>query len=87
MEKPPSYVYNESKLVYFHMKSLYGIKQTPPSWCAEVNNLIFDIRFSRFYSDLNVYLIIIFLYVDDLIFIDSDCKILTHVKKILKNKF
>jgi hypothetical protein len=54
----------------------------------------FDTRFSRCHFDPNVYtkkvgihLITLFLYVDDLIRIGSDPKLLTHMKSNLKRKF
>jgi hypothetical protein len=55
---------------------------------------LLDTNFSRCHSNPNVYtkkvgshLIILFLYVDDLILIGSDPKLLTHVKSSLKKKF
>jgi hypothetical protein len=94
MEQPPRYVQNDSSLVFHLKKSLYGIKPTPRAWYAKMYNFLIDTRFSRFHSDPNVYTkkvgihhIIIFLYVDDLIFISSDLKLLNHVKTSLKKKF
>jgi hypothetical protein len=59
-----------------------------------MENILIDTRFSRFHSDPNVYtkkvgshLIILVLYVDDLILIGSDSKLLNHVKTRLKKKF
>jgi hypothetical protein len=39
MEKPPSYVHNDSKLVCFLQKYLYGPKQAPQAWYAKVVTL------------------------------------------------
>jgi hypothetical protein len=59
-----------------------------------MNSFLIATRFSRCHSDPNVYtkkveihLIILVLYVDDIILIDSDSKILNHVKTSLKKKF
>jgi hypothetical protein len=59
-----------------------------------MDNLLINTGFSRCHFDPNVYtkkvgshLIIIFLYVDDLILIGSDSKLLNHVKINLKKKF
>jgi hypothetical protein len=59
-----------------------------------MENFIIDTRFSRCHSDPNVYtkkvgshIIILFLYVDSLILIGSDSKLLNHVKTNLKKKF
>jgi hypothetical protein len=94
MEQPPSYVQNDSSLVFFLKKSLYGIKKSPQSWYAKMDNFLIDTRFSRCHSDPNVYtkkvgshIIILVLYVDDLILSGSDSKLLNHVKISLKKKF
>jgi hypothetical protein len=59
-----------------------------------MDSFLLDIVFSRCYSDPNVFtkklgshLIILVLYVDDLIIIGSDPKLLTHVKSNLKKNF
>jgi hypothetical protein len=59
-----------------------------------MDNFLIATGFSRCHSDPNVYtkkveihLIILVLYVDDLILIDSDSKLLNHIKTILKKKF
>ena len=94
MERPLGYVHNDSSLVCRFKKSLYGLKQAPRAWYAKMNNFLLDTDFCRCHSHPNVYtkklgihLIVLFLYVDDLILIGSDSKILNHVKTILNNKF
>jgi hypothetical protein len=59
-----------------------------------MSSVLFYTSFSRFHSNHNVYTkkvgshpIIFFLYVDDLILTNSDPKLLTHMKYILKKKF
>jgi hypothetical protein len=94
MEQPPGYVQNDSSLVCHLKKSLYGLKQAPQAWYAKMDKFLIDTRFSRCHYDPNVYtkkvgshLVILVLYVDDLILIGSDSKLLNHVKTSLKKKF
>jgi hypothetical protein len=94
MEQPPGYVQNDSSIVFHLNKSLYGLKQSPRSWYAKMDNFLIDTGFSRCHSDPNVYtkkvgihLIILVLYVDDLILTGSDSKLLNQVKTNLKKKF
>jgi hypothetical protein len=75
-------------------KSLYGLKQAPQAWYAKMDNFLLDTSFLKCHSDPNVYtkkvgiyIIIVFLYVNDLILIGSDLKFLNHVKPNLKKKF
>jgi hypothetical protein len=94
MEQPPRYVYNDSSLVCHLKKSLYGLKQAPRAWYAKMDNFLIDTGFSRCHFDPNVYtkkvgshFKILVLYVDDLILIGSDSKLLNHVKINFKKKF
>jgi hypothetical protein len=94
MEQPPDYVHNDSSLVFYLKKSIYGLKQAPRAWYEKMENFLLDTGISRCHFDPNVYtkkigihLIILVLYVDDLILIGSDPKILNHVKTNLKKKF
>ena len=82
------------RLIFHLNKSLYGLKKAPRAWYAKMDNFLIDIRFSRCHFDPNVYtkkvgshIIILFLYVDELILMGSDSKLLNHVKTNLKNKF
>jgi hypothetical protein len=59
-----------------------------------MDSFLLETSFSRFHSNPNVYtkkveihIIINFLYVDDLILISNDPKLLTHMKYNLKMKF
>ena len=59
-----------------------------------MDSFLLDTGFSRCHSNPNVYtkevgnhLIILFIYVDDLILIGSDPKLITHVKSSLKKNF
>jgi hypothetical protein len=94
MEQPPSYVQNDSSLICQLKKYIYGLKKVPRPWYAKMDIFLLDTKFSRFHYDPNVYtkkvgihLIICVLYVDYIILIGSDPKILNHVKTILEKKF
>jgi hypothetical protein len=94
MEQPPSYVQNDSRLVFLLNNSLYGLKQAPRAWYAKMDSFLRDTNFSQCYSNANVYtkkvgnhLIILVFYVDDLILIGGDPKLLNHVKSNLDRKF
>jgi hypothetical protein len=94
MKQCSDYVQNEYNLVCRLDKSIYGLKQSPQSCYAKMDNFLLDTGFSGCHSDPNFYtrkvgihLIIPILYVDDLVLIGSDPKILTHVKSDLKQKF
>lgn len=94
MEQPPSFIQNDSSLVYLLNKSLYGLKKTPHTWYAKIDSFLLDTRFSRCHSNNNVYakrvgdhLIILVLYVDDLVLIGGDPKLMSNVNYILKNTF
>ena len=59
-----------------------------------MDSFLLDIEFYRCHYDPNIYtkkvgghIIILVLYVDDLILIGSDPKLLTHVKYSIKKKF
>jgi hypothetical protein len=55
MEQPLGYVQNDSILVCFLKKSLYGLKQDPQAWYANMDKYILDTLFSRCHSNPNVY--------------------------------
>ena len=94
MEQPPRYIENDSSLVCFLNKYLYGPKQAPPAWYDKMDRFVLDINFSRCHCNSNVYtkkvgdhLIILVLYVNDCILTSSNPKIPIHVKYSLKKKY
>eukprot|EP00253_Pinus_taeda_P023133 PITA_23133 len=94
MEQPPGFIQIDFSLVCRLKKSLYGLKQAPRAWYAKMDSFLLDTSFSRYQSDNIVYtkkvgksLIILFLYVDDLIFTGSDPNLINHVKSSLKKQF
>jgi hypothetical protein len=79
MEQPPSFVQNDSSLVFHLKQSLYGIKQDPQVQYDKMDRFFLDTNFYQCHFDPNVYnkkvgnhLILLVLYVDDLILIVSD---------------
>ena len=94
MEQPPGFIQNDSSLVCHLKKYLYGIKQAPHAWYAKMDSFLLNTIFSRCHPGNNVqtkrfdgHLIILVLYVDDIILIGSDPKLINHVKYSLKKKF
>ena len=94
MEQPPGFIQDDSSLVWWLKKYIYGLKQAPHAWYSKMDSFLLATVFSRCHSYNNIYtkivdshLIILLLYVDDLIFNGSDPKLINHVKSSLKNKF
>ena len=94
MEQPPRFLQNDSSLVFYLKKYLYGLKQDVHDWYAKMDSFLLDTIFSRCHFDNNVYtkrvnghLIILVIYVDDLVLTSSDPKLINHVKSSLKKKF
>ena len=59
-------------------KSLYGLKQAPKAWYDKIDGFLLSLSFVQCKSDVNVYLklihgylMIFFLYVDDILIIGS----------------
>ena len=77
MQQPQGFLSNPSFLCRLK-KSLYGLKQAPTAWYAKIDGFLLSLSFVRCKSELNVYLklihgylMIIFLYVDDLLITGS----------------
>ena len=72
--KKPQGFFSNLSLMCKLKKSIYGLKQAPKSWYANIYGFLLSMKFSRCKSDPNVYLklihlsiIIIIFYVDDLL--------------------
>eukprot|EP00253_Pinus_taeda_P030727 PITA_30727 len=94
MEQPIGFIKSDSNLVFRLKKSLYGLKQAPRAWYAKMDSFLLETRFSRCHSDnivytnkVGKYLIILFLYVDDIILTGSDPNLINHVNSSHKKKF
>ena len=75
-------------------KSLYGLAQSPQNWWKTIDPKLIEIGFVPLKSDSCVYIynhnntvVIITLYVDDLLVIGSNVRVIETIKKKLKDNF
>ena len=75
-------------------KSLYGLAQIPRNWWKTIDPKLIEIGFVPLKSDSCVYIynhnntvVIITLYVDDLLVIESNVRVIETIKKKLKDNF
>ena len=77
LEQPQGYeVLGQVNKVYMLKKALYGLKQAPRAWYNRIDSYLIENGFHRSASEPTLYtkvnekgnMLIIFLYVDDLIF-------------------
>ena len=75
-------------------KSLYGLKQSPRAWFGKFSQAIevFDIQncksdHSVFYKNSNLGIILLVVYVDDIVIIESDSKGISSLKSFLQSQF
>ena len=47
MEQPLGYIKNDSILVCYLKKSLFGLKQSPRDWYAKIDSFLLEINFTR----------------------------------------
>ena len=93
MQQPYGFVSNPY-LVCRLNKSLYGFKQASKDWYAKINGFLLSLSFVRCKYDNNVYLklvhgylMIIFLYVDDLLITGSSKKEISSLKDAMNHAF
>ena len=75
-------------------KSLYGLKQSPRAWYEKLNSYLVSIQFKRCKSDNAIYTldkgssrVIMVVYVDDLLIVTGDKRLMSDIKTQLKAKF
>ena len=73
-------------------KALYGLHQAPKLWFDTINNFLIELGFKASSADCNLFIkgsVILLLYVDDIIIIDSDKEGIrgTEVKDLLSTKY
>src|SRR6266568_9444280 len=95
MEQPEGFVKkgHEGK-VYKLKKALYGLKQASLAWNKEANESLKSLGFKCLISDAGIYvvkqqgtIIVIILYVDDVIFMGNNAKLLMSKKKQFMKKW
>ena len=93
MEKPQGFM-KDSSLVYRLKKSLYGLRQAPKAWYANMDSYLLSQNFVHCNLDPNVYmlgmadsLLLPVLYVDDLLITSCSTSTIVVVKRILHDRF
>src|SRR6266478_7280525 len=89
MEQPQGFMQKgQEGKVYCLKKALYGLKQASLAWNKAVNKSLIDIGFKRLIFDASVYklgnckdIIIVVLYVDDVLFMGNNLKLLMNKKQ------
>ena len=76
------------------MKSLYGLKRAPKQWHEKFDNVMLSCGFKINECDKCVYVkedehgyVIVCLYVDDMLIVGNDGKMITSTKNILNSRF
>ena len=76
------------------MKSFYGLKQAPKQWHEKFDNVIMSQGFKINECDKSVYVkniehgyVIVCLYVDDMLIVGSDDKIIIYTTNMLNSRF
>jgi hypothetical protein len=96
MEQPEGFEENgKEHLVCKLKKSLYGLKQAPRQWYKKFDTFMLNQNFERTNADHCVYVrnfdknnfIILLLYVDDMLVIGQDSKLINKLKLELSNSF
>ena len=73
---------------------MYGLKQAPRAWYAKIDGFLLSLNFVQCKFDMNVYLklihgylMIIFLYVDDLLITGISKKEIASLKDVMNHAF
>ena len=95
MEQPEGFsAPGQEMKVYRLVKSLYGLKQAPKQWHEKFDNVMLSHGFKINECDKCVYVkddehgyVIVCLYVDDMLIVGSDDKMITSTKNMLNSRF
>lgn len=95
VEQPMAYeVQGKEHLVYKLKKALYGLKQAPRAWYARIDNYFMKKGFNRSHSEPTLYvqrigndILIVFLYVDDLIYTGNNKALIEKFQAEMKQEF
>ena len=81
-------------MVMRRLKSLYGLRQSPRCWYGTVDEHVMVIGFKSLKSDPCLYIYfeggdiyVLTLYVDDVLLLGKDCKVLERIKRKLMGRF
>ena len=94
MEQSESFIVPGQKKVCKLVKSLYGLKQTPKKWHEKFDNIMITNGFRINECDKCVYIkdtengyVILCLYVDDILIVGNDDKMIKSTKNMLNSRF
>ena len=95
MEQPKGFsALGQEKKVYKLVKSLYGLKQAPKQWYEKFDNVMMSHGFKINECDKCVYVkdtklgyVIVCFYIDDMLIVGSDDKMITSTKNMLNSRF
>ena len=95
MEQPPGFIIKgQEGKVYRLKKALYGLKQASLAWNKAANKSLEQLGFKRLISDAGIYtlhhgdtIIVVILYVDDVLFMGDNHKLLMDKKKQFMKKW
>ena len=82
----------QEKKVCRLVKSLYGLKQAPKQWHEKFDNVSYGFKINEcnkcvYVKDVEHEYVIVYLYVDDMLIVSSDDKMITSTKNMLNSKF
>jgi len=85
---------SDPNLVYQFHKSIYGLKQSPRAWHAQLSVVLEDSGFKRSNADSSLFIhlgpmakVMFLVYVDDLIIVGNDSDAISHLKATLQKRF
>lgn len=94
MSLPLGYFSNNDKSVCRLVKSLYGLKQAPIQWNEKITSSLLEFGFIQSKNEYSLYVknsdnfcVLLLVYVDDIVIIGNNEKVIKSVKLFLKSKF
>ncbi|KAL6320216.1 hypothetical protein AAG906_004725 [Vitis piasezkii] len=96
IDQPPGYVKPVTKTSYTSLKkALYGLKQAPRAWYSRIDAYFVKEGFLKCPYEPTLYtkfgadgkMLIVYLYIDDLIYVSNDGVMLDDFKKSMMNEF
>lgn len=94
MKLPPGFSASSPNKVCKLRKSLYGLRQAPRCWFAELSSALKDFGFKQNYSDYSLFtlkkgssIVYVLVYVDDLIIGGNDSDLISKFKAYLNRTF